>query len=143
MVLFLWFILGQQASLDMSKCLLTHSSAIIRNICSVNHLTVARVRHTLSLSISLAYFISLLSLVYSFFLSSFFFNVYKHFVALSYCNPSCYRFLFRTADVRRKPTGPMLVATFWSELPEKIDAAYENPLEEKTVFFAGKGQNRV
>uniref|UniRef100_A0A673N4R9 72 kDa type IV collagenase n=1 Tax=Sinocyclocheilus rhinocerous TaxID=307959 RepID=A0A673N4R9_9TELE len=47
------------------------------------------------------------------------------------------RFLFRTADVRRKPTGPMLVATFWSELPEKIDAAYENPLEEKTVFFAG------
>lgn len=32
----------------------------------------------------------------------------------------------------------MLVATFWSELPEKIDAAYENPLEEKTVFFAGK-----
>uniref|UniRef100_A0A8C1WEM8 72 kDa type IV collagenase n=1 Tax=Cyprinus carpio TaxID=7962 RepID=A0A8C1WEM8_CYPCA len=47
------------------------------------------------------------------------------------------RFLFRTADVRKKPTGPMLVATFWSELPEKIDAAYENPLEEKTVFFAG------
>uniref|UniRef100_A0A9J7XBP2 Matrix metallopeptidase 2 n=1 Tax=Cyprinus carpio carpio TaxID=630221 RepID=A0A9J7XBP2_CYPCA len=45
------------------------------------------------------------------------------------------RFLFRTADVRKKPTGPMLVATFWSELPEKIDAAYENPLEEKTVFF--------
>lgn len=32
----------------------------------------------------------------------------------------------------------MLVATFWSELPEKIDAVYENPLEEKTVFFAGK-----
>uniref|UniRef100_A0A9J8AAB6 72 kDa type IV collagenase n=1 Tax=Cyprinus carpio carpio TaxID=630221 RepID=A0A9J8AAB6_CYPCA len=47
------------------------------------------------------------------------------------------RFLFRTADVRRKPTGPMLVATFWSELPEKIDAAYENLLEGKTVFFAG------
>ncbi len=35
------------------------------------------------------------------------------------------------------------MATFWSELPEKIDAAYENPLEEKTVFFAGKRQNRV
>uniref|UniRef100_A0A8C1KLL9 72 kDa type IV collagenase n=1 Tax=Cyprinus carpio TaxID=7962 RepID=A0A8C1KLL9_CYPCA len=47
------------------------------------------------------------------------------------------RFLFRTADVRRKPAGPMLVATFWSELPEKIDAAYENLLEGKTVFFAG------
>ncbi len=56
LVLFLWFILGQQASLDMSKCLLTHSSAIIRNICSVNHLIVAWVRHTLSLSIVLAYF---------------------------------------------------------------------------------------
>uniref|UniRef100_A0A4W4HBK9 72 kDa type IV collagenase n=1 Tax=Electrophorus electricus TaxID=8005 RepID=A0A4W4HBK9_ELEEL len=39
--------------------------------------------------------------------------------------------------IRIKPTGPMLVATFWSDLPEKIDAAYENPLEEKTVFFAG------
>lgn len=35
----------------------------------------------------------------------------------------------------------MLVATFWSELPEKIDAAYENPLEEKTVFFAGKAEH--
>lgn len=34
----------------------------------------------------------------------------------------------------------MLVATFWSELPEKIDAAYENPLEEKTVFFAGNAE---
>jgi len=67
--------------------------------------------------------------------------VHKHNVALSNSNPSCYRFLFRTADVRKKPTGPMLVATFWSELPEKIDAAYENPLEEKTVFFAGKRQN--
>ena len=31
----------------------------------------------------------------------------------------------------------MLVATYWSDLPAKIDAAYENPLEEKTVFFAG------
>lgn len=47
------------------------------------------------------------------------------------------RFLFRSPDARRKPTGPMLVSTFWSDLPEKIDAAYENPLEEKTVFFAG------
>uniref|UniRef100_A0A4W4HBK7 72 kDa type IV collagenase n=1 Tax=Electrophorus electricus TaxID=8005 RepID=A0A4W4HBK7_ELEEL len=47
------------------------------------------------------------------------------------------RFLFRSASVNSKPTGPMLVATFWSDLPEKIDAAYENPLEEKTVFFAG------
>ena len=35
------------------------------------------------------------------------------------------------------------MATFWSDLPEKIDAAYENPLEEKTVFFAGTvGQRR-
>lgn len=31
----------------------------------------------------------------------------------------------------------MLVATYWPDLPTKIDAAYENPLEEKTVFFAG------
>lgn len=31
----------------------------------------------------------------------------------------------------------MLVATYWPDLPVKIDAAYENPVEEKTVFFAG------
>lgn len=31
----------------------------------------------------------------------------------------------------------MLVATYWPDLPAKIDAAYENPVEEKTVFFAG------
>lgn len=31
----------------------------------------------------------------------------------------------------------MLVATYWPDLPSKIDAAYENPVEEKTVFFAG------
>lgn len=36
-----------------------------------------------------------------------------------------------------KPTGPLLVATFWPELPEKIDAVYEAPQEEKAVFFAG------
>uniref|UniRef100_A0A8C9SKG1 72 kDa type IV collagenase n=1 Tax=Scleropages formosus TaxID=113540 RepID=A0A8C9SKG1_SCLFO len=47
------------------------------------------------------------------------------------------RFLFRTANFRAKINGPMLLATFWSELPEKIDAAYENPLEETTVFFSG------
>lgn len=38
---------------------------------------------------------------------------------------------------RDKPTGPLLVATFWPELPEKIDAVYEAPQEEKAVFFAG------
>ncbi|MBN3290662.1 MMP2 collagenase, partial [Polypterus senegalus] len=47
------------------------------------------------------------------------------------------RFLWRTSNPRSKPTGPMLVATFWSDLPDKLDAAYENPLEEKTVFFSG------
>merc|ERR1719427_723067 len=31
----------------------------------------------------------------------------------------------------------MLVGTYWPDLPNKIDAAYENPIEEKTVFFAG------
>lgn len=31
----------------------------------------------------------------------------------------------------------MLVATYWPDLPSKIDAAYENPVDEKTVFFAG------
>lgn len=36
-----------------------------------------------------------------------------------------------------KPTGPLLVATFWPELPDKIDAVYEAPQEEKAVFFAG------
>ncbi|MGH0125233.1 UNVERIFIED_CONTAM: hypothetical protein FKN15_051667, partial [Acipenser sinensis] len=47
------------------------------------------------------------------------------------------RFLWRTTNPRGKPTGPMLVATFWSELPETIDAVYEIPQDEKTVFFAG------
>ncbi|XP_053472980.1 72 kDa type IV collagenase [Ictalurus furcatus] len=47
------------------------------------------------------------------------------------------RFLFRTTNKDKKPSGPLLVATFWSELPDKIDAAYENPLEEKSVFFSG------
>ncbi|MGH0114583.1 UNVERIFIED_CONTAM: hypothetical protein FKN15_022056 [Acipenser sinensis] len=46
-------------------------------------------------------------------------------------------FLWRTTNPRGKPTGPMLVATFWSELPETIDAVYEIPQDEKTVFFAG------
>lgn len=31
----------------------------------------------------------------------------------------------------------MLVATYWPDLPSKIDAAYENPVDEKTVFFSG------
>ncbi|KAJ8249003.1 hypothetical protein GJAV_G00230120 [Gymnothorax javanicus] len=48
------------------------------------------------------------------------------------------RFVFRSSSFRSRPTGPMFVATFWSELPEKVDAAYENPLEQKTVFFSGK-----
>ncbi|KAG7263174.1 hypothetical protein CRUP_002204 [Coryphaenoides rupestris] len=47
------------------------------------------------------------------------------------------KFLFRSVNFRSRPTGPMLVATYWPDLPPKINAAYENPLEEKTVFFAG------
>uniref|UniRef100_A0A8D3EFS4 72 kDa type IV collagenase n=1 Tax=Scophthalmus maximus TaxID=52904 RepID=A0A8D3EFS4_SCOMX len=47
------------------------------------------------------------------------------------------RFLFRSVNFRSKPSGPMLVATYWPDLPAKIDAAYENPMEEKTVFFSG------
>lgn len=47
------------------------------------------------------------------------------------------RFLFRSVNFRSKPSGPMLVATYWPDLPSKIDAVYENPVEEKTVFFAG------
>lgn len=47
------------------------------------------------------------------------------------------RFLFRSVNFRSKPNGPMLVATYWPDLPSKIDAAYENPVEEKTVFFSG------
>lgn len=31
----------------------------------------------------------------------------------------------------------MLVATYWPDMPSKIDAAYENPVDETTVFFAG------
>lgn len=45
--------------------------------------------------------------------------------------------MFRSVNFRSRPTGPMLVATYWPDLPAKINAAYENPLEEKTVFFAG------
>ncbi|KAJ8343326.1 hypothetical protein SKAU_G00306550 [Synaphobranchus kaupii] len=48
------------------------------------------------------------------------------------------RLVFRSSNFRTKPTGPTFVSTFWRELPEKVDAVYENPLEEKTVFFAGK-----
>lgn len=40
---------------------------------------------------------------------------------------------------RGKPTGPLLVATFWPDLPEKIDAVYEAPQDEKAVFFSGIG----
>ncbi|KAH0619645.1 hypothetical protein JD844_000478 [Phrynosoma platyrhinos] len=47
------------------------------------------------------------------------------------------RFIWRTANQRNRPMGPLLVATFWSEVPEKIDAVYEAPQEEKAVFFSG------
>ncbi|XP_006000312.1 72 kDa type IV collagenase [Latimeria chalumnae] len=47
------------------------------------------------------------------------------------------RFLWRTMNPRAKPTGPMLIATFWPEVPEKLDAVYEAPQEEKDVFFSG------
>uniref|UniRef100_A0A7N5ZYG4 72 kDa type IV collagenase n=1 Tax=Anabas testudineus TaxID=64144 RepID=A0A7N5ZYG4_ANATE len=47
------------------------------------------------------------------------------------------RFLFRSVNFRSKPSGPSLVATYWPDLPAKIDAAYEDPVEEKTVFFSG------
>uniref|UniRef100_A0A8C3L4V1 72 kDa type IV collagenase n=1 Tax=Chrysolophus pictus TaxID=9089 RepID=A0A8C3L4V1_CHRPC len=47
------------------------------------------------------------------------------------------RFMWRTVNPRGKPTGPLLIATFWPDLPEKIDAVYESPQDEKAVFFAG------
>ncbi|XP_048371843.1 72 kDa type IV collagenase [Sphaerodactylus townsendi] len=47
------------------------------------------------------------------------------------------RFIWRTANQRGRPTGPLLVATFWADVPEKVDAVYEAPQEEKTVFFSG------
>ncbi|NXO20438.1 MMP2 collagenase, partial [Cisticola juncidis] len=47
------------------------------------------------------------------------------------------RFMWRTINPRGKPTGPLLVATFWPDLPEKIDAVYEAPQDEKAVFFSG------
>lgn len=37
----------------------------------------------------------------------------------------------------------MLVATYWPDLPSKIDAAYENPVDETTVFFAGTLKNKT
>lgn len=55
-----------------------------------------------------------------------------------HCPPlSPLRFIWRTVTLGEKPTGPLLVATFWPELPDKIDAVYEAPQEEKAVFFAG------
>ncbi|PKU31270.1 72 kda type iv collagenase [Limosa lapponica baueri] len=45
--------------------------------------------------------------------------------------------MWRTVNPRGKPTGPLLVATFWPDLPEKIDAVYEAPQDEKAVFFSG------
>ncbi|MEE6522093.1 hypothetical protein FKM82_020488, partial [Ascaphus truei] len=47
------------------------------------------------------------------------------------------RFIWRSVNPRTRPSGPLLVGTFWPELPEKIDAVYEAPQEEKTIFFAG------
>ncbi|XP_075394097.1 72 kDa type IV collagenase [Tenrec ecaudatus] len=47
------------------------------------------------------------------------------------------RFIWRMVTPNEKPTGPLLVATFWPDVPEKIDAVYEAPQEEKAVFFAG------
>uniref|UniRef100_A0A670YYG0 72 kDa type IV collagenase n=3 Tax=Pseudonaja textilis TaxID=8673 RepID=A0A670YYG0_PSETE len=47
------------------------------------------------------------------------------------------RFFWRTANERSRPTGPLLIAVFWTDLPEKIDAVYEAPQEEKSVFFSG------
>lgn len=47
--------------------------------------------------------------------------------------------MWRTINPRGKPTGPLLVATFWPDLPEKIDAVYEAPQDEKAVFFSGIG----
>ncbi|KAM4722162.1 72 kDa type IV collagenase [Rhinophrynus dorsalis] len=47
------------------------------------------------------------------------------------------RFIWRTVNPRNRPSGPLLLATFWPELPDKIDAVYEDPQDEKTIFFAG------
>lgn len=47
------------------------------------------------------------------------------------------RFIWRSVNRRSRPSGPLLIATFWSDLPDKIDAVYEDPQEEKTIFFAG------
>lgn len=35
----------------------------------------------------------------------------------------------------------MLVATYWPDLPSRIDAVYKNPVEEKSVFFSGVLEN--
>lgn len=65
------------------------------------------------------------------------FHPWLSYLSLTLSHTLSHRFLFRSVS-RSKPTGPMLVATYWPDLPAKIDAAYENPLEEKTVFFAGR-----
>ncbi|CAJ0939118.1 unnamed protein product [Ranitomeya imitator] len=50
------------------------------------------------------------------------------------------RFIWRSVNRRSRPSGPLLIATFWPELPDKIDAVYEDPHEEKTIFFAGENK---
>lgn len=47
------------------------------------------------------------------------------------------KFLWKTTNPRKKPTGPFLVTSLWPGLPEKISAAYESLQEDKAVFFAG------
>uniref|UniRef100_A0A8C5PJG1 72 kDa type IV collagenase n=1 Tax=Leptobrachium leishanense TaxID=445787 RepID=A0A8C5PJG1_9ANUR len=47
------------------------------------------------------------------------------------------RVIWRAQNIGARPTGPMLKGIFWSDLPDRIDAVYEDPQEEKTIFFAG------
>lgn len=52
------------------------------------------------------------------------------------CPLSPTRFIWRSVSPHDKPKGPLLKGLFWHELPDKIDAVYESPQEEKAVFFA-------
>lgn len=47
------------------------------------------------------------------------------------------RFFWRSTNPRSKPSGPNLVVIYWVDLPDTIDAAYEDPIQEKNIFFAG------
>lgn len=44
---------------------------------------------------------------------------------------------FSEAQGRRQVQGPFLIRDTWSELPSKLDSAFQEPLTKKIFFFSG------